>query len=138
MKNQRYLALLIAVGFLIFWLVVLYAGADHPPPPGFILVILLVLGSSLVVYFRVSTYISWSKTGKKYRYLRVLLDGLIAGFTVALIIMLIPGTGEPSVELDLIDRLIWLVVLSAIGAANALFVYLLIALLSRERYRSKN
>ena len=36
----RRIALLSAVIFFLFWLAVLYAGADHPPPPGFIAVVL--------------------------------------------------------------------------------------------------
>ena len=130
--NKRKIAIVIASGFFFIWLGILYAGADHPPPPGFIWTIILDLVCSLVVYFRVSTYIDWSNTRKKYRLFYPLFDGLSAGIVIALITMLIPSEREPHVRLVLIDYLIWFAALGAVGAANAMLVYGISATLSKK------
>ena len=96
MNKRNKLALIIAAGFFLFWLTVLYAGADHPPPPGFILVVLYGLACSVVVFLRTRTYIDWISAQKKKRLLRVFADGLAAGLVMALIAILASGSGEPS------------------------------------------
>lgn len=120
-------ALVSATGFLILWLAVLYAGADHPPPRGFLWIVLLVFVCSLVVYWRVPAYVAWAHTRRPGRLLRAALDGLIAGVTVALVAALmaalIPGGGEASVTPSAADRAVWFGVLAAVGAANSVAVY---------------
>ena len=130
--NKRKIAFVVASGFFFIWFGILYAGADHPPPPGFIWIIILDLVCSLVVYFRVSTYIDWSTTRKKYRLFHALLDGLSAGIVVAIISILIPSEREPHVPLVLIDYLLWFAALGAVGAANAMLVYGISAYLSKK------
>ena len=51
-------AFLNAFIFFLFWLVVLYAGADHPPPPGFVALVLLDLAVAALVYWRVPVYLA--------------------------------------------------------------------------------
>jgi Kef-type K+ transport system membrane component KefB len=115
--------LLIAVGFFIFWSGVLYAGADHPPPLGFIWLVLLCLLAAGIVYLRVPTYANWSATGRRFRLLRVFVDGIVAGLLIALIPLLFDGGGEPDVQPTWVDHMIWFAVLAVVGAANAMIVY---------------
>ena len=124
---------IIAAGFFVFWLIVLYGGADHPPPPGFVVVLVIDLCCSLVVYFRVSTYMEWLKTQKEKRVIRVFVDGLAAGVVIAILTMIIPGVREPGVPVPaILERLIWIMVLAIAGAANALIVYGITAFLMKR------
>lgn len=111
MANNRKLARWIAGGFFVFWLVILYAGADHPPPPGFLVLIVFDIGCSVVIYFRVSTYIDWLKSQKTKRLFRAISDGLVTGAVIALITLLLPVGGEPSTSPPgLFEHLIWFLV----------------------------
>jgi hypothetical protein len=124
---------IIAAGFFFFWLIVLYGGADHPPPPGFVVVLVIDLCCSLVVYFRVSTYMEWLKTQKEKRGIRVFVDGLAAGVVIAILTMIIPGVGEPGVPVPaILECLIWILILAIAGAANALIVYGITAFLMKR------
>jgi hypothetical protein len=78
-------ALLNAVIFFLVWLVILYAGADHPPPPGFIFVVLLDLVAAGLVYWRVPFYMAWIASRRRNALLFVVLDGLVAGLACAAI-----------------------------------------------------
>ena len=53
----------IAAGFFVVWVGILYAGADHPPPLGFIRLVLLCLLAAGIVYLRVPTYLVLCPTG---------------------------------------------------------------------------
>jgi len=139
MTNKKIKSLAIAGFFFVFWLAILYAGADHPPPPGFIVLIILDLGCSFLVYYRVSTYIQWSRTKYNKRLLRVVLDGLVAGLAVALISVIVPGGGEPSAPPpECIDKIIWFAVLGSVGSFNSLSIYLLVAFLSKKDLSAGN
>ena len=114
----------IAIGFFVTWLGILLAGADFPPPVGFLWIVFLDVIAAALVYVRVPTYLKWLDSRKKGRLLFSLLDGLAIGLVFALTTMLLPGGGEPSLPPpNLLDRLIWCVILGAIGAANAGLVY---------------
>ena len=131
MTHKR-IAAIIAGGFFIFWLAILYAGADHPTPPGFVLIIVIDLVSACVVYFRVPTYIDWFQTQGKHGLWRALLDGIAAGLVIALVMMLSPFGGEPSIETTLTSNAIWLAVLGGVGAVNAVSIYGISALFARR------
>ena len=132
MNKKKRATLAIAAGFFLFWLAVLYAGADHPPPPGFILLVVLDLGCSLAVYFRIGTYIDLAASKKKYRLLLPLLDGLAAGLVVALFMVLLPRRADPGMPVPgILERVIWYAILASVGALNSLAVYALSALMSR-------
>jgi hypothetical protein len=113
----------IAQSFFVFWLVIMYMGADHPPPPGFILIIIFDIIAALLVYYRLSTYYEWQKTNKKYAIIFAWLDGIFAGLGVALITIIINPSGEPSVTPNIIDKLIWFVVLGIIGSFNSTVIF---------------
>ena len=115
-----------AVLFFVFWLAVLYAGADHPPPPGFILVVLLDLIAASLVFWRVPYYLDWMQTRQRRRLLWVVRDGLIAGLVIALLAVLasaLIGGGEPTVMPSIGSAAMWVAVLAGVGVANALALY---------------
>lgn len=120
-------ALLNAVLFFLFWLAVLYAGADHPPPPGFVFVVLLDLAAAGLVYWRVPVYLAWIANRRGNALLYVVRDGLIAGLTFAALPAASRwwlGGGEPTVAPTVAGTLIWFAVVSGVGALNAVIIYL--------------
>ena len=134
--STKFIARWGAIGFFLFWLLVLLAGADFPPPIGFIWVILLDTAAAGLVYYRIPIYTNWSINRKRGRVWRVLLDGLAAGVVFAILTVLFGGGGEPSLPpLGFIDYLIWTVVLGVVGMINATGVYVIISLLNRRRNR---
>ena len=122
-----------AAVFFCFWLIILYAGADHPPPPGFILIVILDLACASLVYYRVPTYIRWQIDGRANRQFYALLEGLIVGAIIALLMMIIPGGGEPGITLSTVDRAIWIAVVGSVGAANAIVIYYANALVVKRQ-----
>jgi len=131
MKTKR-TALTISICFFAFWLVVLYAGADHPPPAGFVWFILLDAVAAWFVYIRMPTYIQWVHARVPYRWLRAVLDGAGVGVLFATIALLLPGGGEPDVHPTLQDRVIWYAVLAMVGVINGVFLYLLSAAVAKR------
>jgi len=124
MTEHRRIA--ITLGFFIFWLVILYAGADHPPPPGFLIVVLFDLLAAMGVYFCVPAYAAWSRAHRPHHLLRVAAEGAAAGLLLGLITLLLPLGGEPTVPSPgRIEYLIWFIVLAGVGAINTLAVYAL-------------
>jgi hypothetical protein len=124
--SRRRAAVISAVLFFVFWLAVLYAGADHPPPPGFILVVLLDLIAAFMVFRRVPHYLDWMQTGQRRRLRWVVRDGLIAGLAFALLAVLasvLIGGGEPTITPSVGSAAIWFAVLAGVGVANALALY---------------
>ncbi|MEA3336704.1 MAG: hypothetical protein U9R25_12390 [Chloroflexota bacterium] len=120
---SRQSQLVIAAGFFIVWVGILYAGADHPPPFGFLWLVLLCLLAAGIVYLRVPTYANWSATGRRFRLLRVFLDGIVAGLLFALVPLLFNRGGEPDAQPTWVDHMIWFAVLAGVGAANAMLIY---------------
>jgi len=120
-----------AIVFFTFWLLVLLAGADFPPPPGFIWIVVAVAVCAAVVYWRVPTYIDWSRTRRPRRYWRVFLDGAVAGLLIALPFV-IGGSGEPSVTMQPLDYAIWFAVLAVMGIFNSVTIYGINALVARR------
>ncbi|MEY3359504.1 MAG: hypothetical protein RLZZ537_1219 [Pseudomonadota bacterium] len=128
------LPLAIATAFALFWLVVLYLGADHPPPIGFLWLVATVMICAVVVYWRFPTFMAWSKQGKLVSAGRAALEGTVAGLAVALIFLIGHGfSGDQRV----IDAAIWLAVLGLVGMLNALTVFMLAAVCSRKFVQSQ-
>lgn len=125
--------ILLSIGFFIFWLLVLLAGADFPPPPGFIWVILLDLLAALLIYGRAPLYWNWCDSKRRGRKLQVALEGWLVGLLFALLTLLLPGGGEPSVTPGLVDHAIWFGVLGCVGMFNSLGLYGLIVLFHRKK-----
>jgi hypothetical protein len=136
--NQKKIALSIAAVFFFGWLGILLAGSDRPPPPPFLLIVLIDLLAAVVVYWRVPTYMAWSRTGRSYRLLQALGEGFVAGLLIALVVLLTPWSGEPSVRPGLTDHLIWFAVLGSVGAGNAVAIYGASAYLSKHVRTSRN
>jgi hypothetical protein len=133
--KPRPIRLVFAIGFFVFWLVVLYAGADHPPPTGFVWAVLLDAIAAWLVYLRVPSYMRWALDRKSYRWLRVVRDGVAVGLLFATIPLLVPGTGEPDVHPTFQHRVVWYLVLAAVGAANSMLAYSLSAMAFRLTQR---
>jgi hypothetical protein len=120
---------IISVAVAVFWLGVLYAGADHPPPVGFLWLIPLVLSCAAIVYWRLPAYATWSRQRTPQRFSRVVFDGLAAGLVVALVASL--GTWRASTAMSLASLLVWFCVLGGVGMLSALVVYALTAAVGR-------
>lgn len=120
------LPLLNASIFFLVWLLILYAGADHPPPPGFVLVVLLDLVAALLVFWRVRIYLRWIAERRWHRLFRVMLDGGVAGLAFALVTMVLSTVlgGEPIAQPTWVDRIIWFAVVGVVGVVNAVALYL--------------
>ncbi len=125
-----------ALAFFVFWLLVLLAGADKPPPHPFLWLVLLVAVCAGVVYWRVPTYVAWSRTRRPGRFWRVVLDGLLAGVLVALLLAL-RGSGEPGIPMGAHDYVIWFLVLAMVGVVNAVGLYTINALVARRTARDR-
>ena len=82
---HRLAALLNAVLFFLFWLIVLYAGADHPPSPGFVAGVLLDLIAAGLVYWRVPIYLAWIASRRRNALLFVVVVASVSADNV-------PGT----------------------------------------------
>lgn len=109
--------------FFCGWLVILYAGADHPPPPGFIAVVLIDLVAAFVVYRRVPVYAAWSQTRRPQRWLWAAIDGIVAGLFIAGLALLLPFGGEPSIRRSAPAVATWCGMLASVGAANAILIF---------------
>jgi len=120
-----------AVGFFVFWLVVLLAGADKPPPIGFLWIVLVVALSAVVVYRRIPTYLQWYQTKEPRRLLRVALEGFLAGLVVATPFALLGG-GESSTAMQPIAYVIWFSILGLMGMLNSLALYVMNAALAKR------
>ena len=83
-------------GFFAVWLGVLYAGADHPSSMGFLSLVLLDAVAAGLIYMRIPLHTYWSISQKKNRAFHVSLDGMAVGLLFALVVSLMPGTGELS------------------------------------------
>ncbi len=121
---------LLACSFFSVWLAILSAGAGHPPPVGFLWLILLDLIAAWLVYLRVAVYIGWSTARIRFRWFGVFLDGLVVGLLFAAIAILLPHDKEPGIEPSLVDHAIWFAVLTGVGVANSMLLYLFARLLS--------
>ena len=111
--------------FFFFWLLILLAGAEFPPPIGFLWIILAIAGCAVVVCWRIPTYIDWYLTQRPGRWPRVILDGLIAGFVIA-VLFILSRKGEPSVPARrLADYALLFAILGLMGVLNAAALYII-------------
>ena len=129
--NHRITSLFFAGSFFLFWLIVLYAGADHPPPRGFLWAVFLDAVAAGLILRRMPTYIAWSSKRKPRRHLLALWDGAGTGLLFAGFCCFIPNTGQPGVHRGPLDYAIWFAVLMAVGMVNGLGLYALGALARR-------
>ena len=128
--HPRRIAAINAILFFLFWFIVLLAGSDFPPPIGFLLLVFVIAACALVVYWRVPTYIDWSRTQHSGRLWRVFLDGLIAGIVVAAPFVL-NRSGASSITPGPVAYAIWFAMLGFIGALNSMAIYLVNTLIIR-------
>lgn len=120
--HKRKIAVINAIVFFIFWLLVLLAGADKPPPLGFLWIVLTTALCAAVVYWRVPAYIQWHRDRHPHRWWRVVGDGIVAGLVVATPFIL-TGSGEPSMMMRPVDYAIWFAVIAVVGLFNSVVIY---------------
>jgi hypothetical protein len=129
--NDKRAAIAIALAFFFGWLAILYTGADHPPPPGFLALILFDLAAAFVVYRRVPVYAQRARARRPKRGLLALLEGALAGLIaagLALILSVILSLGSESpIRRPAPAVLIFVTVVAAVGAGNALLIFALSA-----------
>ena len=128
--HPRRIAAINAILFVLFWLLILLAGADKPPPVGFLWLVIAVAAFASVVYWRVPTYIDWYRTQRPGRQWRVLLEGIAAGIVVAVPFAL-RGIVEPSISAQAVDYVIWFALVGFMGAINSTAIYAINALVIR-------
>ena len=122
-------ALGIAAGFFVAWLCGLYLGADHPPPRGFAWLVVLALVASVLVYLRTPTYVDWHATRRPRWVLRALRDGALVGLAFGTLTLVLSAlTPGSTVALGWEPVLVWLAVLTLLGAMNGALLAVLIAL----------
>lgn len=107
------------------WFGILLAGADHPPPVGFIWLLPVLLVFALLVYWRLPAYARLKQLAAPWRRLRVLTEGAFAGLVLAIVLHVTRLPGLQTVRPTGSDFAVWMLVISALGSANALLVYLL-------------
>ena len=123
MTDRRWAAL-VAVGFFVFWLLVMLAGADFPPPPGFVVIVAIILLCAVVVYWRVPSYVRRQRERRPRRRITAVGDGILAGPIVAAAFMLLPFGGEPSIPPPgPREWAIWCAVLASVGMVNSVAIY---------------
>ncbi len=120
-----------AIGFFVFWLLILLAGADKPPPPNFIWLVVAVAFCAAAVFWRIPTYIAWYCSRRAGRLWRVALDGVIAGILAALPFAL-RGGGEPTSVAQPGDYAVWFLVVGIVGVGNAMTLHGVNALVARR------
>ncbi len=127
----RRTALRVAGALFVFWVLVLLSGADHPPPPGFLVLVLLAALAAWGVSRRFPAYAGWACAHTR-GWPRAAGEGGFAGAGVAALLWALPhpsqaGLPPPTVA----DFALWVAVLAAAGALQALMVYALAAGLAR-------
>jgi membrane protease YdiL (CAAX protease family) len=124
-------AIAIALAFFFGWLAILAAGADHPLPPRFPALILFDLAAAFVVYRRVPVYAQRARARRPKRWLLALLEGALAGLIAAGLALVLSGIlsvdDQTSMQRPAPAVLIFVAVVAAVGASNALLIFALSA-----------
>ena len=68
-----------ALGFVLVWLLILLAGADHPPPLGFLWLLPALSAVGMLVHWRLPRYARWKVRKAPWRFARVAGEGALAG-----------------------------------------------------------
>jgi hypothetical protein len=127
--TDKRVAIAIALAFFFGWLAILVAGADHPPPPGFLALILFDLAAAFVVYRRVPGYAQRARARRPKRWLLALLEGALAGLIAAGLALILSGIlsvdDQTSMQRPALAVLIFVAVVAAVGASNALLIFAL-------------
>lgn len=122
----------VALSFFVFWLIVMYLGADHPAPWGFIWIPIIDFMLSILVYRRSSLYFALLREGKKGSILIALKDGLLAGFALSGITSTIALLRDDvAYRNGATDVLAWMAVITALGAISSLGVYAICGLVTK-------
>ena len=111
-----------ASGLFVVAVAIALAGADKPPPPGFLLLAGLIALLCVVAFLRLQAHLAASTPGGWVTGLRVGLEGMVGG-GVAMLVLSLCGTGEPSVTVSMGERLVGVGVAALTGAVFALLTW---------------
>ena len=92
------------------------AGADWPPPSGFLLLEALLVALSVVVYIRVRSRLAARHSGRRIPV--AALEGILAGCAFGLVSIAMRA-GDPDINLNIGDHVVWLSVLAVVGGIGA-------------------
>jgi len=117
--------MLTATGLALAWLFILLVGADNPPPAGFFWLLPVLCAFAFVVYWRQPTYARLKQLAVRRRWLQVLSEGTFVGLALAFVLHVARLPDLPIRRPTGSDFIAWMLVLAAVGCANACLVYLL-------------
>lgn len=115
-----------AASLFVIALAIGLAGADKPPPVSFLLFVGVVGVLCAVAFARTKTHLAARSAGRPGIWLRIGLEGMTAGASVATVLALLGG-GEPSLVVSFPSRLIGIGVAALVGTAFALMMWSLAA-----------
>lgn len=125
----------IAVGWATSWTALLIAAADWPPPPGFVELVPLIAIGAVVVGWRAGAYAADTSGDVLGGWMRAARDGVVAGISLALAVLALPGVAERFGALSVAEWAIYVGMFASVGALNGLAVRALVAL-GRQGRRS--
>jgi len=106
-----------AVG--LFLVSVAFLGADKPPPPGFLYVIAMAGVVTLLVAFAMPRWRATKALPECRSPRGPTAQGAVVGVGLWLVALAVPGMGEPSIQLTLIDYLVGGALAASLGALGA-------------------
>jgi hypothetical protein len=111
---------------------VMAAGADRPPPPGFLLIVVYGALLGVVVWRALPLLLDlWDARGAGRALVRAALAGFLAGLALVGVTTVL-STGEPSIAVGPVARLIGFTVVGAVGALGAVALAVTGRLLDRR------
>jgi len=130
--SDRRVAITCAAALFVATIATALAAADKPPPPGFLVLAAALAILSACAYLRLRVHLSALAGEVHVRVSGIALEGLGGGFALALFLTLV-CSGEPSMTVGVIDRLIWFAVCGVIGVLGASAVWALAVWMRRRR-----
>lgn len=94
-------------------------GADRPPPPGFLVVVLMAAALVVLIAFAMPRWRAVKGLPECNRVRGPAGQGAAVGLALWLLALLLPFSGEPSVELTVADHLVSGALAASIGALVA-------------------
>ena len=103
----------------LFLVGVAFLGADKPPPPGFLYVIAMAAVVTLLIAYALPRWRATKALPECRSPRGPAAQGAAVGVGMWLVALLLPGTGEPSIQMSALDYAIGGALAASIGAAGA-------------------
>ncbi len=113
--------------FFIGWTTILFLGADYPPPIGFLWLVLLIAILDLIQYRYLQLFLPQLRKKKKNLFAKNLLFFTTSAMAVSLFCLASRYT--ITLAMGLANIVIWIAVLTAVGAIYGIFFWFLNLLL---------